>query len=315
MNRSRALLRAGLLALFAGHTCFVPTLAQSNACPPVQKAEPRGARVVVDQVEFQGDNPLSESERADVATEIQQNTLYLGSGQKEDDWVGVPTEVVVRGALQKKGYFRALIEATPYLIRADGQDLHYALRIRVESGPQYRLGEVHFKSEQDTPLAVSEAILRQQLDLQKGELFDVSKVRRAMDDVTKLYACRGNIDEVTEPQIQINDQDPRIDLTFRIDEGKAYHISGIDLVGADTEASRQLRLPQTPGDLIDMNLWRKFFEDNASDFPDGATPEWSLRMSRDTRESAVRITVDFHACPESPPAHVPKPVLQTKTGP
>ena len=266
-------------------------------------------------MEFQGDNPLSESERADVATEIQQNTLYLGSGQKEDDWVGVPTEVVVRGALQKKGYFRALIEATPYLIRADGQDLHYALRIRVESGPQYRLGEVHFKSEQDTPLAVSEAILRQQLDLQKGELFDVSKVRRAMDDVTKLYACRGNIDEVTEPQIQINDQDPRIDLTFRIDEGKAYHISGIDLVGADTEASRQLRLPQTPGDLIDMNLWRKFFEDNASDFPDGATPEWSLRMSRDTRESAVRITVDFHACPESPPAHVPKPVLQTKTGP
>jgi len=318
MNGRRSLFRFGFLGLFAGQAFLTPGFAQSNACPssqPAHQAQLPGTRVIVDQVEFHGDNPLSESEQANLVGEIQQHSFVISPGEPEKAWVDEATEVVIRGALQNKGYFRASVEGTPYLIRAVDSELHYAVRIELASGPQYRLGDVRFVSAQDTPLALSENLLRQQLDLKSDDLFDVSKIRLATENITKLYSRNGYLDEVPEPDTLICDEDSRIDLTLKVDEGISYRIGGIDLLGGQTEASRQLPLPQSTGDPVDRILWRKFFEDNKSHFPAGATFESSIKMTRNTRDSTIRIALDFQSCPEIRHTFGPDPILRTKAGP
>jgi outer membrane protein assembly factor BamA len=70
-----------------------------------------------------------------------------------DDWVGEILQAYVRTALPDRTYFRVLVTATPHLIRALQGELHYALSVEIESGPQYRLGDVHFANRQGSPLA------------------------------------------------------------------------------------------------------------------------------------------------------------------
>jgi len=312
------LLCFGYLALFAGQSCPVSVFAQSNTCPlvqPLQKAGPEKTRVIVDQVEFQGDNPLTESERADLATEIQQHSFFIGPGESEDDWAGEPTQVTVRGALQDEGYFRAVAEATPYLIRASEQELRYALRIRVESGPQYHLGDIRIVNAQDTPLELSETLLRQQIELQKGELFNASRIRQALETISRLYGSRGFIDATVEPDFSVDTGDSRIDLLLKVDEGKSYRISAIELLSSSVNAGKSPQLPQATGDPFNATLWHKFFEESPSSFSEGATFESTLKLIRNPRDSTIAVTVDFQSCPETPPPHTPGVVLKTKAGP
>jgi len=268
--------------------------------------------VLVDQVEFHGDNPLTEPQRADLAKKIQAQDFVLTPEEAQDSWAIEATEVFVRGTLQDLGYLKVLPQGTPFLIRATEHELHYALRIEMESGPQYRLGKVRFVSTQDAPLAFADSLLRSQLELKTGDLFSASKVRLAMENMARLYTSKGYIDMVPEPQTDFSEDDSRIDLTFRMDEGQLYRISSIDLFGGDA-TSRQLILPQSRGEPIDPNLWRKFFEANQPRFPASAEFDWSVRFTRNPPESAVGVVVDFQACPEPRLAPEYLPTLATRT--
>jgi hypothetical protein len=172
---------------------------------PSQQNAPPQMKVVVDAVEFQSASPLSETERASPTAEIQK-TEFVASGPFDDDWAKIVEEVIVRGELQSKGYYRVLVEGTPYLVRAQESELHYVLRVEVESGPQYRLGDLRFANNDDTSLAFSEALLRQQLKLNRGDLFDVPKVREAIDNIRRLYLEKGYVDMVSEPETYVDEK-------------------------------------------------------------------------------------------------------------
>jgi len=315
MHSRGTMLRFGLFALFAGHACLLSGFAQSTACPSSQGAgnqQKPETRVFVDQVEFHGDNPLTESQRADLAKKIQAQSFVLTPEDAQDSWAIEATEVIVRGTLQDLGYLKVVPQGTPFLIRATEHELYYALGIEMQSRPQYRLGTVRFVSTRDAPPAFADSLLRSQLELKTGDLFSASKVRLAMENITRLYVSKGYLDMVPEPQTDFYEDDSHIDLTFRIDEGQLYRIRSIDLFAGDA-TSRQLSLPQSKGEPIDPNLWRRFFEANQSHFIAGAKFDWSVRFTRNPTESAVGVVVDFQACPEPrlPPESIP--TLATRT--
>ena len=142
MNGRRMFPRFGILVLIASQVFLVRSSAQSGACPDSLPSQQKPElRVIVDAVEFQGENPLSEEERAILAAEIRR-TEFVVSSATDDDWANEAVEVTVRGALQSKGYFKALPQGTPYLLRAQEGELHYVLRVTMQSGSQYRLGDV-----------------------------------------------------------------------------------------------------------------------------------------------------------------------------
>ena len=305
------LLGYGVLALFVGQGSVSPVSAQSNACPPIAEDQPRGIDVILDQVELHG-NPLSDSDTAALVRDIEQ-THFTASNTTDDDWDNEIMEVPIRGTLLDNGYFRVLIEGSPYLIRAAGDGLHYGLRVEIESGPQHRLGDVRLVNvREDKPLALSETMLRQQIELQTGDLFSVSKIRRAIKNITTLYGSKGFIDMVPAPEFRIR-EDSRVDLIFRIDEGPRYRIAEVVVLGLEPGAGRQLQLPQSAGDYFSSDLWRTFFRDNQSRFRRGATFESAMSIFRNTRDSIVQLALDFTACPQPELPATDRPHLVRRT--
>lgn len=304
------LLGFGVLVLFVGQGSVSPLSAQSNACPPIAEGQPPRIDIIVDQVELHG-NPLSNSDTAALVEGIEQ-THFTASSTTDDEWANEIMEVPIRGTLQDNGYFNALIEGTPYLIHAVGDGLHVGLRVEIESGPQYRSGDVRLVNvREDQPLALSEAILRQQIEWNAGDLFSVAKIRRALKSMTNLYGSKGFIDMTPEPEFRIHDENSRIDLIIKIDEGPRYRIAEVAVFGLEG-AGKQLQLPQSAGDYFSSDLWRTFFGEIQSRFRHEVTLESAMTVSRNTRDSTVRLALDFAACPQSTLPAADRPHLATR---
>ena len=315
MSRRPALLNLTLLAI-AALAVSQAASAQTIACAPNFSSPQPSAKktpVIVDQLEFEGDNPLTDAERADLLKKIQKDPDAVSSGPADDDWAIEDIEVLVRGALMDKGYAKPQLQGTPYLIRASNDGLHYALHVDVDTGQLYRLGDAAFANEKDKPLVFSSDLLRQHLDLRTGDPFNTSKVRNAINSISSLYTSKGYLDVVLEPMLSFNETELRIDLTMKIDQGAPYRISGIELLGSDG-ARQEVRLPQSPGEFVDQSLWQRFFEDNQSRFPTGAAFDSTVKMVRNAQDSTAQITVDLGACPQPPYPSKSNVALTTKTG-
>jgi outer membrane protein assembly factor BamA len=292
MRGSRMLFRFGILTLIVSQIFCVRLPAQSNNCSSEDSArrnqidvkDAAKTKIVIDAVELHGDNPLSEAQRSKLTEQIQQLPLSKVPEDSDRDWIEYAAESI-REQLQEDGYFKAFIEPKPFLIRVAKDELHYVLSLDVESGPQYSLGNVRFKNNQDGPLVFGEAVLLHQLQLKSGDLFAVPKVRKALEGITKLYNSKGYVDMVPAPETDINEVDSSIDLTIRIDEGSPYRIGSIEILTADRSPFNLSELPQTRGDVFNHGLWSKFFEDGTL-----------KSMTRNIASHTLEVTLDFRPC-------------------
>jgi hypothetical protein len=316
MYARRVLFRFGFLTLFAGQALVVPLFAQSDACPPSTTAQTDQSAaqhnsesdVIIDTVEFRGANPLSDAQQSKLIGQIQKLPLSKTSAEADGEWAEYAAESI-REELQDAGYFRALVVPKPFLIRAGKLELHYALRIVIEDGPRYRLGDIHFKSDGDASLTFEESLLRQQLDLKSGDYFDVSKIRRTLEQLIKLYESKGYIDMVPEPETQITDEDSRIDLTIKINEGSPYRIARIEVLGVGAQRAQDLHLPQSAGEIFNPALWLEFFENNHSELGGGPRPYPNMHEGlRNTVNHTVNLALDFRTCLGTPAV----PVLHSR---
>jgi outer membrane protein assembly factor BamA len=171
----------------------------------------------------------------------------------------------------------------------------------VESGLRYRLGHVRFASASGTPLVFPDALLRKRLQLQDGDLFDVSKVRDGIQAIGAFYASRGYIDATPEPDTTVDEKSSRIDLLIKVDEQQPYRITKAKMLGLDVSAQNELKLPQEIGDAFNLALWRDFFKENKLRFPLDASPDKNMRIIRNTKDATVKVFLDFRACPQNQP--------------
>jgi outer membrane protein assembly factor BamA len=292
-------LRFGILVLFACSLFLTSLFAQSAACPdsppsPIDYSQ--HSKIFITGIEFQGDSPLSEAEQVKLSGEIRRRNPYFSAENSESGWVDEALEPI-RYSLQQRGFFRVFVRGTPTLIRSEGRNRQYALKIAIESGPEYRLGEMRFATNDGTPLAIEETLLRQQLLLKQHDLFDISKIRRSLDAITNLYNSRGYIDAVVEPETQIHDDGgPRIDLLLKVQQGLSYRVGEIKFLGVLAENIGRQRLPQSSGDVYNPGLWEKFFKDNQSHLPPGANWSENVRGSRNTVDHTMNLTLMFPVC-------------------
>src|SRR5437867_2180971 len=276
----RMYFRLGILAILA-ISCSSPLLfAQSQPCAntdsssnvPTQKT-----RITIVGVEFQSENPLSDAQKEEHAKLIQQQDLWTTTEQPDSSWVNQALNSM-RDALRERGYFRTNVEGTPYLVLAQPSERRYVLAVTIESGPQYRLGHLRFASASDSPLVLPEALLRQQVQLQEGDLFDVTKIRGGLEAIGRLYGSKGYIDATPEPETTIDESGSRIDLLIKVDESKPYRISKIEVLGLGPAAQKYLHVPQETGDVFNSILWQGFFKDNGPHLPADSSPDKNSRI-------------------------------------
>jgi len=250
---------------------FATVRARTRQIPPNSVAltfiVTEGPKVKVGKIRFQGNTVFSNM------TLVQQMKLSRPTGAPpwfywfhktyDHDQVLFDLEKV-RELYQDHGYFFALPEEPkvkmrntvhrwPFFFWSWGHGKAVDITIPIEQGEQYKLGKfaIHgcklFKEKQ----------LEVFLGMKTGDVFDLSKVRKAIDNLTKLYGEFGYINFVATPDPEPNRKKHIVNLSLDFDEGKQFFVHRINFSGntktRDKVVRRELLLNE--GEIFNTRLW------------------------------------------------------------
>ena len=215
-------------------------------------------------------------------------------------------EIGIRGIYQDNGYFKVLVKdpiiqnvtvkegylpkGVPLVGVHQGRATN--ITIPIEEGERYRMGTLHVRNANpDEGLFFKTAYLESVFPIKKGDIFSVAKVRKAIEDYTKLYGNFGFIDFTAVPDTEVDDDTKTIDLTFAFDQQKQFFVRRIDFTGntgtRDKVIRRELLLNE--GDMFRNNLWElSLLRLNQLDYFEAVKPE-NAEIKRNVKQGTVDI--------------------------
>ena len=296
---------------FATVTPQYERIASSNAVILVFKID-EGPKVKVGKIQFTGNHAFSDRKliRAMRHDRPYQIPLYFTeinvmSKTYDHDKLIEDIEVGIRGLYQDNGYFKVLVK-DPILENVDTEGWKYGIpfagrttgkavniTIPIEEGERYSMGTLKIVSaDPDKALSLKVDALKGVFPLHQGDVFSAAKIRKAMEEYTKIYGQYGFIDFVPEPQMEIDDQAKRIDLTMKFDEGKQYYVRRIDFSGNTTTRDKVIRreLLIDEGQLFNKRAWEvSILRLNQLDYFEKLDADKAAEIKRNTKDGTVDI--------------------------
>ena len=178
----------------------------------------------------------------------------------------------VRELYQEHGYFRVIVQ--PPDMRYRDTDPWFPLdlmpfwfkpgkavnlRIPIDEGPRYRMGEVAVRSAtgKDEDLFFHKDFLKANFPLREGDIFNVKMIRESLENYRKLYSEFGFINMTTVPETEIDDNTRTIDMTLEFEPNKQFFVSRIEFVGNTHTRDRVIRreLLLDEGSVFNSRLW------------------------------------------------------------
>lgn len=262
--------------------------------------EPKRVRVHVIRVEFDSNDGIPVDAQQEISDGLRRRVFEPESDDPYlKDLADEIAEVPVRGALRDRGYFKTSATAKLMALQSDGEDISVVVTINATPGLQYRAGEIRIESANpDRPLTMSPEALRALIPLQKGDLFNVERVRTGLDNLRRPYLREGYVDMTSEPETQIDDERRTIDLVVKIDQQMQYRVGSIEFLGVDSMTREKLieSLPK-PGEVFDTAKLDEFFKVNRAILPSDASRD-DVAVERQTKMRTVRIVFDLRVCPQ-----------------
>ena len=170
----------------------------------------------------------------------------------------------VRELYQEHGYFYALAKEPqvkmrdtahrwPFFFWSWGHGKSVGVTIPIEEGAQYRLGRFVirgnklFKQNQLEPI----------LQLKSGDTFNLTKVRKSLENYTKLYGEFGYINFTATPDIEPDRKKRTINLALDFDEGRQFTIHRVEFSGNTKTRDKVIRreLLVNEGDVFNTAWW------------------------------------------------------------
>jgi outer membrane protein insertion porin family len=170
----------------------------------------------------------------------------------------------IRDLYRDHGYFYALPKEPqtkmvdtgrrwPFFFWSWGRGKRVDVTIGIEEGVQYRLGTFHirgnklFKQEQLAPV----------LGMKPGDLFALSKVRKAIENYTKLYGNYGFINFTASPDIEADNRKRVINLALDFEEDVQFTVHRIEFSGNTKTRDKVIRreLMTEEGAVFSSQLW------------------------------------------------------------
>jgi len=204
-----------------------------------------------------------------------------------------------RRALRETGYFHANVAAEGQVKNGDAISQHVELSLHIEEGPRYHLDSIQFRSA-STSLVFPFEILRAQIALRDGAIFDVSKIREGLESLWRFYSAHGYIDCTPEPQTEIDEDSGSISLIIILDQQKQYRIGKVEVWGPDHAKEKLLQSKWKTGAIFSARRLDAFINDNKTILPADATREDAVVL-RNVREGTVDLKFDFRVCPQAQP--------------
>ncbi len=296
---------------FAAVTPQYEKIASSNAVILVFKID-EGPKVKVGKITFTGNHAFSNRKliramRHDRPYQIPLYFTEINVMSKTYDHDKLTEDIVVgiQGLYQDNGYFRVLVK-DPILENVDTQGFRLGIpfagkssgkavniTIPIEEGEKYKMGTLKIvSSDPDKALSLKVDALKSVFPLKPGDVFSSSKIRKAMEEYTKIYGQYGFIDFVPEPQTDIDSQAKRIDVTMKFDEGKQYYVRRIEFSGNTTTRDKVIRreLLIDEGQLFNKRAWEvSILRLNQLDYFDKLDADKAADIKRNTKEGTVDI--------------------------
>jgi hypothetical protein len=197
----------------------------------------------------------------------------------------------VRGALRNRGYFNAMVDEPTISPVLHGEGPSADVRVKVNEGRQYRLGEIRFQKATIFPSAT----LRNVFQLQKGDLFNAEKFGRGLEDLRELYGTHGYANVVAIPSPLIDESRGMVDLVIDVDEGRPCEFGKLYLEGIEPYpgAAQALMNSWKPleGERFNSVELRRWFAQNKSSWK--VTEFWrSVRFAPpDSRYGVFNVTL------------------------
>lgn len=144
--------------------------------------------------------------------------------------------------------------ALPFIFRGRGHGRRVDVTIPIDQGAQYRLGRFDIRG---AHLFKTDP-LKRVLGMRPGDIFDASKITKAIDNYTKLYGQYGYINFTAVPDPEPDRKKHIINLALDFTEDRQYLVHRINFSGntktRDRVIRRQLLLDE--GSVFNTALWR-----------------------------------------------------------
>lgn len=171
----------------------------------------------------------------------------------------------VRELYQQHGYFFAMpsfefkthtvdtVHSPLFFFLGRGRGKRVDITVPIEEGAQYRLGRFTIRGNK---LFKQEALLRT-FPIKQGQVFDLSRVKKSLDDYKKVYGNFGYINFVGDPDIEPDRRRHVINLTLNFDEGDQYFVHRIEFTGNNKTRDKVIRreILLDEGNLFSTGLW------------------------------------------------------------
>jgi outer membrane protein insertion porin family len=287
----------------------------SNAVILIFKVE-EGPKVKVGQIGFTGnrtfsDRKLNRAMRHDrpYAIPLYFANITVLTKTYDREKLNEDLEIGLRGLYQNNGYFKVSVKE-PVLSNVDvshhgiglpipaiGPHTGKAVNITIpiEEGDRYKMGTLKIVSaDPDKALSLKVEALKNMFPLREGDIFSVSKVRKALEDYGKVYGEYGFIDFTAEPDTQVDENAKKIDLTLRFNEDKQYYVRRIEFTGNTTTRDKVIRreLLLDEGQLFNKRAWEiSILRLNQLDYFDRIEPDKAVAIRRNTKEGTVDLNL------------------------
>jgi hypothetical protein len=196
----------------------------------------------------------------------------------------------IRSVLRDRGYFKAVVDEPKFSFPAQVEKRRIAnVTVKVEAGPQYRLGEIHLQNATIYP----STRLRTLFSVRRGELFNATKIGQGLENLRKLYATRGYVDVVAVPEVMSNELRRTVDLLVFVNEGKPYDFGRLYLEGVEPYAGASKSLLNSWKTLegrrynsLELQHWLLV---NHSEWKVSSRVSDAMRMTRDPESLVVNV--------------------------
>jgi outer membrane protein insertion porin family len=201
-----------------------------------------GSETKVQTIDFIGNDAFDDSDlRGVIGTQQYRWWRFFARNDNFDqDRLEYDKELLRRYYL-KNGFADARVVSADPVLSPDGD--HFDITFTVEEGPRYTVADVAVNIG-DAPLESDGLISNVKTGV--GDYYDASKVDKSVENLTLEAARQGFVFAKVNPDIQRNEGQNSLNITYNVVEGPRTYIERIDIVGnfrtEDEVIRRELRL-------------------------------------------------------------------------
>ncbi len=181
----------------------------------------------VRSINFIGNEAYSDSRlRSEIVTKQSRFWRFFSSNDNYDPGRLEYDRDQLRQFYQNNGYYDFRVTSAVAELTPDQKDFY--ITMTVDEGRQYDFGEVKVETALEK---LNADALRAAVPIQEGALFRGDLIETTIDSLTYAAGIAGYAFVDIRPQLDVNPETGRIDVTFVVDEGPRVYIDRINIVG------------------------------------------------------------------------------------